>query len=399
MLSGIRVLELSQPQTMLAGQILADLGAEVIAVEPPAGSLGRRMEPFRDDVIGLERSLTWHALNRNKRGITLDVDCHDGRDIFETLAASAAVVIETAPARFGHLSDRGLVHCTVRPFSADGPKSRHAFTDRTIVASTGAPSCTGDGDRAPLFIPVPQAMMEAGAEAAIGALAALVARDRDRMGQRVDVSMRVAAMMSAFSLPYFSATPEPRPARPAGRRTVLGVEIPAFHRCRDGFVQVSIAFGGFGGITRRMVDWLVGRKIVDAGLAEVDWSRFPADPDQAQDVQRLQTLVTGLQTAIACMDKAEVGLAARAHGFFAAPLMDMADIAAFDQYAARGLWSRQAIGPDLSIDVPARYAHFSNHSIEQRLPAPGLSEHTGEVLAAAGFSADEIRALFAHRII
>ena len=197
MLDGVRVLELSQPQTMLAGQILADLGADVIAVEPPGGAAGRRLGPFLDDRVGLERSLAWHALNRNKRGVTIDVDGTDGRDAFERLAATADVVIEAAPARFAALADRGLVHCAVRPFSSAGPKSGYAFTDRPVIAAAGLPAYTGDGDRAPLFAPVPQAMMEAGCEAAIGVLAALAARERDGEGQRVDVSMRVAAMMSA----------------------------------------------------------------------------------------------------------------------------------------------------------------------------------------------------------
>ena len=107
MRSGVRVLELARPKTMLAGQILADLGADVIAVEPPGGAPGRRMGPFLDDRIGLERSLTWHALNRNKRSITIDTDSTDGRDAFERIAATADVVIEAAPARFAALADRG----------------------------------------------------------------------------------------------------------------------------------------------------------------------------------------------------------------------------------------------------------------------------------------------------
>ncbi len=73
MLDDVRVLEVSAPETMLAGRILADLGADVVVVEPPAGSPGRRLAPFLDDKPGIERSLTWHALNYNKRGITLDL--------------------------------------------------------------------------------------------------------------------------------------------------------------------------------------------------------------------------------------------------------------------------------------------------------------------------------------
>ena len=80
MLHDVRVIELSSPGTMLAGRILADLGADVIVVEPPAGAAGRRLAPFQSDTPGMERSLTWHALNRNKRAITLDLASPDGRD-------------------------------------------------------------------------------------------------------------------------------------------------------------------------------------------------------------------------------------------------------------------------------------------------------------------------------
>jgi len=398
-LSGVRVLELSQPQTMLAGQLLADLGADVIAVEPPGGAPGRRMGPFLDDRIGLERSLTWHALNRNKRGVTIDTNCADGRDAFERLAATATVVIEAGAARFAGLADRGLVHCTVRPFSAHGPKSSYAFTDRTIIAAAGSLAYTGDGDREPLFIPVPQAMMEAGAEAAVGVLAALMARDRDGQGQQVDVSMRAAAMMSAFSLPCYAATREPPPTRAGSRKRVLDVEIPAFHACRDGFVQVSVAFGGFGPVTSRMARWLVERDALAPELAEVDWSRFPASADPQEDRARLRALLDGLERAIAPMSKTDVGTAARTHGFFAAPLLDMADVASFAQYRERGLWARQALPDGVSIDAPAHFAQCTGHAFVQRRPAPALSEHTQEVLAEAGLSVPEIQALFCHHVL
>ncbi len=399
MLDGVRVLEVSQPQTMMAGQILADLGADVIVVEPPGGAPGRRMGPFLDDRIGLERSLTWHALNRNKRGVTIDLDSVDGRDAFERLAATAAAVIEAGPPRFAALAGRGLVHCAVRPFSAAGPKSGYAFTDRTVIAATGVPAYTGDGDRAPLFMPVPQAMLEASCEAAIGVLAGLAARDRDGEGQSVEVSMRAAAMMSALSLPYYAETTEPRPARSALRKPVLGVDIPNFYRCRDGFVQVSVAFGGFGAITGRMAAWLVEQQVLEPAIGKVDWSKFPSPDGDPQDAARLQALVSGIERAIAALSKAEVGTAARAHGFFASPLMDMSDVAAFDQYAQRGLWTRQTLPDGLGIDVPARFAHFTGYEIVQRRPAPALSEHTQALLIEAGLSADEVCALFSHHVI
>ena len=94
MLDDVRVLEISAPETMLAGRILADLGADVIVVEPPAGSPGRRPAPFLDDTPGIERSLVWQALNYNKRGVTLELASPDGMALMRDLAAKFDVVLE-----------------------------------------------------------------------------------------------------------------------------------------------------------------------------------------------------------------------------------------------------------------------------------------------------------------
>ena len=98
MLDDVRVLEISAPETMLAGRMLADLGADVVVIEPPAGAAGRRIAPFLDDIPGIERSLTWQALNYNKRGVTLDLFSADGKALMQELAAKFDVVIEAADA-------------------------------------------------------------------------------------------------------------------------------------------------------------------------------------------------------------------------------------------------------------------------------------------------------------
>src|SRR5882757_6160374 len=98
MLDDVRVLEISAPDTMLAGRVLADLGADVVVVEPPAGASGRRLAPFLDDIPGIERSLTWHALNYNKRGVTLDVRSSDGKAMVRDLAIKFDVLIEAVGA-------------------------------------------------------------------------------------------------------------------------------------------------------------------------------------------------------------------------------------------------------------------------------------------------------------
>src|SRR5215207_10614112 len=183
---------------MLAGQVLGDLGADVLLVEPPAGAAGRRMEPFAGDVPGIERSLVWQALNRNKRGMTLDPGTADGRAILDTLLVKADVLLEEvgpggAPLDLGPEPAEELIHCVIRPFAEGGPKSEYAVSDLILIAAGGALGSTGDSDRPPVPFPVPQSIMEASGEAVSAVLAALVARDRDGHGQRVEVSTRIAA--------------------------------------------------------------------------------------------------------------------------------------------------------------------------------------------------------------
>src|SRR5258707_7230775 len=133
MLDDVRVLEISAPETMLAGRILADLGAYVVVVEPPAGSPGRRLAPFLDDVPGIERSLTWHALNYNKRGVTLDLSSPDGKALVRDLATKFDVVIEAARAGGTSPFDSiefapRVIRCTISPFLRGGLKNEYAST-------------------------------------------------------------------------------------------------------------------------------------------------------------------------------------------------------------------------------------------------------------------------------
>ena len=113
------------------------------------------MEPFLDDTPGLERSLTWHALNRNKRSITLDMHSADSREILAGLLAKFDIVFDAAMNGVAPLDDIAIPEKTVRiriaPFASDGPKGRYAASDVTVMAASGAPAVTGDPDRAPLF--------------------------------------------------------------------------------------------------------------------------------------------------------------------------------------------------------------------------------------------------------
>ena len=162
MLDDIRVLEISSPETMLAGSNLAALGADVVVIEPPSGAAGRRLEPFLDDIPGIERSLTWHAMNRNKRALTLDLASVDGQQLFARLADNFDVAIDSLDSRVGAAPlDRfalpeKMVRTRISAFASSGPKSGYAASDLLVMAASGAPAVSGDPDRPPAFFSVPR---------------------------------------------------------------------------------------------------------------------------------------------------------------------------------------------------------------------------------------------------
>lgn len=410
MLKDVRVLEISAHSTMLAGQILGDLGADVVVVEPPSGAQGRRLEPFVGDIPGLERSLTWQSLNRNKRGITLCHDTSDGRELMLRLLDRVDIVLEAADddGRLP-LDDLALppklIHCAITPFSKSGPKAAYRAHDLILMAASGAPALAGEPDRQPLFFPVPQAMMEAGAEAAVAALGGLAARDRDGLGQNVDVSTRTAAMMSALSRAFAGFSGDKPVTRSAigGGGLAGGRVAPSMYACADGYMMISVMFGaGFVATTRQIARWAIDEGALGPEFSQVDWlsagRNAASNPASRATVDALVDAVSRLCRA---KSKEALAAAARRYGFMAAPVMTMADIATSPQYRERGLFASTEVAPDgRSIDVPARFIQYSNYSIEVRRPAPRLSEHTANVLAEElKLSAAEIQALFIHEII
>ena len=114
-LTGLRVVELCDERGAFAGKLLADMGAEVIKVEPPAGDATRRYGPFLDDDAGIERSLYFWHYNTSKLGVTLDLDQEAGRGLFRRLVAGAGMLIESE--RPGRLADRALDYPDLRPLN------------------------------------------------------------------------------------------------------------------------------------------------------------------------------------------------------------------------------------------------------------------------------------------
>src|ERR1700731_480881 len=253
MLSPYRVLDLTTERGLLCGQMLADLGADVIKVEPPGGSSARNIGPFYKDVPHPDRSLYWWAYNRNKRAITLDLERDPGRDLLLRLVERADFVIESHNPGYLPQHNLGfddlakinpaLIYVSITPFGQDGPKASYADSDLIIMAAGGPHLLAGAADRPPVRLCVPQAYLHASADAAVAALAAHHERTRSGLGQHIDVAAVQSVAMATQS--YILAAPvgSTEMRRISGGVKMGPIEIPLVWPASDGFVALTFLFG------------------------------------------------------------------------------------------------------------------------------------------------------------
>lgn len=210
-LAGLRVLELTGETAQFCGKLMADLGADVVKIEPPGGQETRNIGPFLDDQPHPERSLNFWHYNTSKRGVTIDITKPEGQETFRKLAANAGLVLESFPpgrmAELGlgyeHLSagNAGLIMCSVTPFGQDGPWRDFQTSDLVHLAAGGQMASSGyDEEDVPDAPPIApgggNAWHIASNYAYMGILAALYHRDFTGEGQYIDVSVHEACSLT-----------------------------------------------------------------------------------------------------------------------------------------------------------------------------------------------------------
>lgn len=244
--AGLRVLELAHEAGALAGKLFADMGAEVIIVEPPGGSRMRGYGPFLDDVPGPDRSLFWWHYNTSKLGITLDLDAEPDRGRFRKLLASADVMITCETPR--RLSELGLdyadvqairpelIFISITPFGRDDPRSAEPFTDLTLLAGGGPVWMCGYDDHSlpPVRGGGNQGYQTACHFAVMTALVALLARERTGRGQQVDVNAHACANVTTEAGSYDWLVAKRVVQRQTGRHAAAQPTMPAQIQCADG---------------------------------------------------------------------------------------------------------------------------------------------------------------------
>ena len=412
MLSRYRALDLTGSLGFLGGKVLADLGADVIKVEPPGGDPARLTGPFYHDEPHPERSLYWFAYNTNKRGITLDVTSHSGRDLFLRLARTADVVFESE--RPGYLQsiglgyddlarvNPGLVLVSITPFGQDGPYRDFLGSDLEVMALSGAMSLTGEPDGAPMRVTVPQAPMWVGAEAAVGALTALFHRVRGGRGQHVDVSAQAAVVVALTQAPVWWDMHRLNQLR-AGvfitGRSMTGAKMRAYWQCRDGWVNF-ILYGGPAGrkTNQALVAWMQEVGMAPERLLARDWSSIDVTKIPQAEIDELEEAFGAF---IARLTKAEFLAGVTKRGMLGYPVSTAADIAADKQLEARGFW-QEVEHPELNarIRYPGCFAKFSRSKTPAFRPAPRIGEHNTQVyLDELGLTREELNTLAAGHVV
>ena len=198
-----RVLDLTGPEGVFCGKLLADYGGDVVRIEPPGGDPSRARAPFAGDVEGPDRSLYFLFYNTNKGSITLDLQSERGRDLFRRLVSQADVVVESFAV--GHMDSLGLgyeslrainpgiVMAAITPFGQTGPWKDYKANDLVSLAASGFMQITGEPDGPPMRQGNDQSHFPGAQFAAASILGALYYRDfGDGEGQYIDVSLQEA---------------------------------------------------------------------------------------------------------------------------------------------------------------------------------------------------------------
>ena len=415
-LDDLRVIDASGPIGHYAGRLLADLGADVIKLEPPGGDPARAYAPYLPAVEAPENGLQFLLLNANKRGVTLDLEQDAGRELFLRLLGGADVLLESwrpQEARALGLGEDALsaarpdlVQTSITGWGLSGPRAEWAYADIVGVAMSGVMTLAGFGDGPPEQLPDQQGDRCASIQATAGVLAALLHRDASGEGQRVEVSMQEALSMAqetAMQTADILGTDQTREA--GGMLGAMSMPGLGLYECTDGYVAVvasGIAGAGFPGLVELM------EETGEAGiLTEEPYASFiehsmnrgtlmaaMADPAKLDELQETLGAMQEVVTAfIRRHPKQYIYERGQKHRVLAGMVSTPQDISENPQLKARDWFVEiddRARGKRLRYPGPPWLLHGSPATL--RRPAPLLGEHNAEVFGELGVDAATLAA-------
>jgi benzylsuccinate CoA-transferase BbsE subunit len=399
MLNGCRALDLTDENGLLCGKILADLGADVIKVERPGGDPARKTGPFWSDLPHPEMSLYWFAYNSNKRGITLNIETSDGREIFRKLVKTADFIIESYPPGFldslgiGYTAldsiKKGIILTSITPFGQTGPYQDYQTSDIVTMGMTGILYQTGDIDTPPVHMSMPQACLHAAADAAVGTLIAYYHREMTGEGQQVDVSMQQStAWFLANAIPSWELSGLVLKRAGAFRWSEKSTQRQVW-QCRDGHVFFYMIFGQAGArIFRELVKWMDSEGMANDYLRSMDWENLDMG---AVDQEVTDNITRPIEEFFLSHTKAEILKEAIARRISICPLSSMADLLHDAQLEARNFWV-DIEHPEINtrITYPREFIKSSEEACMTRFRAPMIGEHNKEIYSEIGLSTQDL---------
>jgi len=404
MLNSCRVLDLTNERGMLCGQILGDIGADVIQIEPPGGSPVRKLGPFFEDKAAPERSIYWWAYNRNKRGVTLNLETAEGRELLLRLGDGADFVIESENP--GALEAIGLgyhefarrnpklVYVSITPFGQDGPKANYADADLIVMAAGGPLILTGDEDRPPIRMSVPQAFLHAAADAAGAALIAYYERLGSGEGQAIDVSAAQSLGLAMQSVMLAAPIGASDTKRMAGGAKMGPIRVPLVWKAKDGQISLVFLFGtALGPFTKKLVDYLYEIGACDAAMHATDWIAYGdqllTGKESLEGYERMKSVIADF---VATQTKSQIFELAREKGLLMAPVATVADVLENPQFRERGYWQElEHAELGRGFKYPGPFARFSKTPIVYRCRPPLIGEHNAEVYGELGLTPKQLK--------
>jgi benzylsuccinate CoA-transferase BbsE subunit len=384
-LDGLRIVELVGSDVWGAaavshcGRTLADLGADVVKVEPPRGDPVRSVPPFAGERADPDRGLLWIALNANKRGVVLGPN--DAKTL-GLLLRDADVVLQPSLSVDPAKADPRLVVVTITPYGSSGPLADTPASDLEVTASSGSLWLAGEPGGPPVRTTLPQSPFWTGMYAAAGALLAVIARRTSGRGQHVDVSGQQSMVTVHPPAPVFADVAHEEHMRLGPNllgRSIVGARFRNIWPCADGHVSFAIQGGPIGRHTGRMlVAWMAERSFDAPRFRAIDWESFDNRTLSQADVDALEAEAGAF---FATLNKREFFAAVIARNMLGYPVADAADIYADEQLRARAFWQDVAID-GTTLTFPGGFALFDGERPGIKRPAPRLGQHQRELLGA-----------------
>ncbi len=368
---------------MYCGRVLADMGADVVKVEPPGGDPDRRIGPWLAETPDHERGAWWLACNAGKRSVTLDLESGAGRALFRRLAAGADILVESFPPgamdahRLGYgaleAENPALVYVSVTPYGSKGPRAGYRGSDLTALAMGGLMYTQGDDDRAPVGFALPQAPLHAGVEGAAGALFAYAERRRSGKGQFVDVSTQEAVSWTLMNtIQFWDVMGIDVKRGGAQRRRPDGARIRLHWPCKDGYVTF-MGRNDYQGLAA----WMQAEGFSSDPVLDRDWSAVTPWTLTQDDIDRLEPLAGRFFTDRTAEDLYAGAIKWR---FILYPVYTVGDLPGYSQLQDRSFFV-QVEDPDLgeSLTYPGGFVKTSEAAPYVHGRAPRLGEHNRAV--------------------